>query len=673
MSLFRKIIPFTKHSTKKIFHLIEVPSTIGMCLLVIFTIIRLLELASNTKGTLGTDALHYAKGLKYDLLFAALISWALTIPSILVVNKSAQIKTVFIYILTAIIAIPTWFLSEYFLLTGTPLNQSVLIYSISDAWLIAKASVTVNSLQIIRFTTIATALILVPILIRLMRSKTPKAFAIASVALMCSPLANRRITPNISEHADNITYYQEVNKASYLTKSIIVHYGSTERLATSDFYAKSCSYQNRFAGKRFVTPSIPFVAETDTSNVLGKFFALKENAPNIVIIVVESLSRRLSGPNAQLGSFTPFLDSLASNGLFWSNFISTSERTFQALPSILASAPYGAKGFMDIEKERTYPKLLSLPQILKEHGYSSHFYYGGWSSFDHMKPFLNQNGFEFILDDKKFNPEYTRIPSSSDGFSWGYPDDALFNRALVARDSIGHTPTLEVFLTLSMHDPYSPPNTGYWISRLKNHVNKMNPNSTLRQTFRSKAIPLATMLYTDNAIRNLFKGMKQQTGYNNTIFIICGDHNIGIGSYSLIEKYTVPLIIYSPLLKEHKNFPAVSATADITPTILNLLSSKYAINLPKTTHWLGAPLDTCSTFRCNRFVPFMRVDRTINEMVYDSLFFSEDRVFAIDRNLKLTQINNTNKQKELRALLEEFILLNKFVCENDMLYPINLK
>ena len=89
----------------------------------------------------------------------------------------------------------------------------------------------------------------------------------------------------------------------------------------------------------------PLVQTQRTGNVLGEFFELKEQKPNIVFIIVEGLGRDFIGEGAEYGGFTPFLDDLTAKSLYWENCLSSTGRTFGVLPSLMGSLPFGKKRF----------------------------------------------------------------------------------------------------------------------------------------------------------------------------------------------------------------------------------------------------------------------------------------------------------------------------------------
>jgi hypothetical protein len=102
--------------------------------------------------------------------------------------------------------------------------------------------------------------------------------------------------------ADNISYFRSLHAfdAAKLSKE--------ELAAEIDFYQQHQPFQ-------FTSKEYPLLHADSSQDVLGSFFNLGPTPPNIVILVVEGLSRDFSGDKAYAGSFTPFLDSLSGTVL----------------------------------------------------------------------------------------------------------------------------------------------------------------------------------------------------------------------------------------------------------------------------------------------------------------------------------------------------------------------
>ncbi len=148
---------------------------------------------------------------------------------------------------------------------------------------------------------------------------------------------------------------------------------------------------------------MPFLRRDNTPDVLSPFFTLNREKPDIVYIVVESLGRGISGENAWSGSFTPFLDSLANHCLYWENCITTTQRSFGILPSLLGSLPNGEKGFQFGEM----PAHSSIIRLLKDNGYKTNMFYAGYYEFDNVSGFMKMQGNDY------FAPYYDECKASA--------------------------------------------------------------------------------------------------------------------------------------------------------------------------------------------------------------------------------------------------------------------
>lgn len=221
-------------------------------------------------------------------------------------------------------------------------------------------------------------------------------------------------------------------------------------LYETDIYAESyigeffSKYANAEPIEYLDDPNYPFLHKELKSDVLSPFFEPQEKTPNIVIIIVEGLGRAFSNRGAYLGNFTPYLDSLSTESLYWSNFLSNGGRTFAVLPSLLGSLPFSENGYLEMKEKM--PNQISLLNLLKKNGYKTSFYYGGNSEFDKMGMYLRMNRIDQIIDENDFPSSYKKIPASNSGFTWGYGDKELFRYYLDTRSADDAQPRLDVLL-----------------------------------------------------------------------------------------------------------------------------------------------------------------------------------------------------------------------------------
>ena len=107
------------------------------------------------------------------------------------------------------------------------------------------------------------------------------------------------------------------------------------------------SYQQLNSHFKYPYIDYPFYRKSDYQDVIGTFLNKTEDnkQPNFVFIIVESFGQCLTGVENPTISFTPFIDSLKNESLYWKNCLATTERTFGVLPAIFASTPHGKNGF----------------------------------------------------------------------------------------------------------------------------------------------------------------------------------------------------------------------------------------------------------------------------------------------------------------------------------------
>jgi uncharacterized sulfatase len=361
---------------------------------------------------------------------------------------------------------------------------------------------------------------------------------------------------------------------------------------------------------------------------------------------------------------------LAEQGLYWPNFLSTADRTFNVLPAIFGSLPPGDATFVTAENGLKTPYHLSLIRYLRENGYYTSFFYGGDPSFNNMERFLMSQGTDYIL--KTFGLEYQKI-SLNENFGWGYSDFDLFKRSFEVMDSVKKSPRLDIFMTLSLHTPFLVPNQEYYLSLVNKYMKKVRPTAIAKDDVRNYQNIFATILYTDHALKEFMDQYRKRPEFNNTIFIITGDHGmpeLNLYRFSPIERFHVPLIIYSPMLKKRRpTFYSVSSHLDITPTVLAMLHRHYGLEINSVVSWLGSGIDTNCTFRNIHILPFILNNKEIPEYLNHLYYFHPDGVSMLQPDFWQKGINDSKTRSELNQELEDFKILNIYTARQNNLIP----
>lgn len=101
----------------------------------------------------------------------------------------------------------------------------------------------------------------------------------------------------------------------------------------------------------------------------------------------------------EVKGYTPFLDSLMSEGFVFTRMYANGKRSIQALPSIWSSIPSLRKPFMLMAE--SLGKSRPLPRILRERGYSTAFFCGSERGSMGFGAYANAAGIErqFSLED----------------------------------------------------------------------------------------------------------------------------------------------------------------------------------------------------------------------------------------------------------------------------------
>lgn len=657
-------------------------SAIIACLLII-VLARLIDIAyfSFIKPIYPEHLSFQLKGLVSDLIFWAWLVMLLFITQLITLNKQKPFTVIF-YTLSLLLAIfittAQLFYYEALALLDSSLfsysfDEIVLIINTSNSWF---ASVSLISLYFVLGVWIYKKT-------RIKNHKFQLSLLIAAILLLIfiptlkTQVINYQIAKPQSKNALNkISHFLETCTEFLLSETEPIQEPLTKATITAfhisdgtDTYKRDTlvttdssleKEDNVTVEKINKWQEYPFLTDNHY-NPLKNYFKPINKQPNIVFIIIEGFGYRFLNPEGEDRKLVPFLDSLRQQSLFWTKCYSTSERTFGVLPSLLGSLPYGEKGFMELD---TKPNHNTLVSIANENNYASSFYYGGWTAFHKMEQFLNHQKIGYITN--KYPEKYAQ---DSIGSAWGFPDKTVYKNAL---DHINTTskPRLDVFLTLSTHGPFNFQGIDTYKNTVQEIAKSFKDQSLANQVNASKEL-FATVNYADQSVKFLFQELKKRPDYNNTIFIITGDHVLHEGGYSTaLEMYHVPLVIYSPLLKTAATFKGITSHLDVPSSLINLLSHKNLLKTPEMNHWIGDGLNVSKTFNATRFIPFMQNSREINECLYNNYYLNNNHLFKVSSNNELTETKDAKMLKKVKNELAKFKSLNDYVCANDRLLPL---
>jgi phosphoglycerol transferase MdoB-like AlkP superfamily enzyme len=558
----------------------------------------------------------------------------------------------------------------YFNASLLPLGADLYGYSAADIKQTLGASGGINFLSIVIFIVfigvIAVALRFFPGKIKLSVNGAVGLLILSSVLMFTNPSVN---AGNLGSEFDNSLV---INKLNFFYTSSIKHFFPAEEEV--DIYADN--YIGDYAGNKNKAERFNYVDETNypflhtdsSRDVLSPFFKPLSTPPNIVIILVEGLGRAFTNDGAYLGNFTPFIDSLSNKSLYWQNFLSEGGRTFAVLPSLLGSLPFAKNGFLEMDSQM--PPHISLLSLLKYNGYHTSFYYGGDAGFDNMALFLKINKTDEINDEKTFPRGYQKLPATN-GFSWGYNDKELFRHYFSTRPvQPAQSPQLSVILTVATHDPFKLNEQDTYLKRFEQRMTGLGFDEEKKNKYRNYQYQYASILYLDDALRSFFASYSKRSDYDKTIFLITGDHRMPeIPMSDKIDRYHVPLIIYSPMLKRTSQMASVSTHFDISPSLIAYLKHNFKLKGPSLVSFVGQGLDTSVSFQNLHQYPLMQTKNDMLDFVMDDYHLNGENLYKINRDLGEEPVTDNNKLNQLKSAFDQFKKRNTQLINGAKLIP----
>lgn len=625
---------------------------LNMSLFVVFVLLRIYEfLAISNEHAMPENSLRLIfQAMGYDVVLLMLFSGLLLIPYLLLSLMHQRAGTLFFGAVALFFVTLDIALLQYFFVTFVPLGTDLFGYSLKDIQLTISSSGGFSLLTIVPFL-VGVGLVWAVLAFSARITLRRYVSGVYLAAMILSFIVTDGLTPSASKFKHESEHALVNNKVGF-------------------FVAKTWTYltSSSQVGQWTPTEEYPLLHDVAYEDVLGPFFTMGSAKPNLVFIIVEGLGRSFVGEGAPLGGFTPFLDSLSTQSLYWENFLSTSGRTFAVLPSMFGSLPFAEKGFLELGDRM--PPHLSLIKILGQQGYSTSYYYGGNANFDLQDVFLERQKLDFLLDEYHFGAKYQKQDPDAGGFSWGYADGDLFKRSLEVINERKKDPRLDIYMTISTHEPFLPPHKEYYSHEFDRRLSMLSADPGKQEFYRKYRQEFSSLLYLDDAIRYLIDEYKQRSENDHTIFFITGDHRIiPIPTETKIDRYHVPLMIVSKMLKHPQKFSSVSSHADVTPTLLAFLQKNYGLSAPTRAHWLGTGIDTSVGFQNRHSRALMRTKEELVDYLDRDYYLADKQLFRLLPGLDLQESQDQDIRLGLQKKLDEFRQINAYVCSQGKIYP----
>ena len=281
------------------------------------------------------------------------------------------------------------------------------------------------------------------------------------------------------------------------------------------------------------------------------FDTLPQNKPNVVIILMESMSAAKMKRHGNKQNLTPFLDSLSDQSIYFENFYTDGKHTYNGIFATLFSYPTIFRQH-PMKQIRRYN---GISETLKKHDYHSIYFTTHDGQFDNIEGFLMGNGFDQVISQNDY--PYQEVKTAL-----GVPDDYMLSYSIPILNKLAEKdqPFLSVFMTASDHGPYYIP-----------------------EYFTPKAEDIKDQIvqYADWSLKQFVEASSKQSWFNNTIFVFLADHGAAVRTdYDIpLDFHHSPLIFYAPgLLDSTYSVNKIGGQIDVFPSILGLLELPYVNN-----------------------------------------------------------------------------------------------
>lgn len=597
---------------------------------------------------------YFFYGVGFDFLFVLNIAGFLLIPFLLLFFLHRHLGIGFYTVTSAIIVIITSILSFSFIFLNSPVTWS--IYSMDTFKLsgIFRETGLLSFVMMIILLMICGAMIWLLFRFHLKRYLYILFFSISFLSIFFYDAMFPKGKYFYVEHNMNIT----INKLNYLihnwketrNKEYIDDYTySNIRLETSGDHFSESSFES-------VSSVYPFMRKITKTDDIGQFFENQTTPPNFIFIICENMGRSASGNNAYLGSYTPQLDKLARQSVYFNYFLSTSAKAFNSIPSIFASVPYGNEGFMALQPD--IPHHFSLLNILAENNYQTAYFSGANSYFKYTQNFFKANKVHTInmpeLNGQK--QELSNLVNNS-GITI-LDDNTVFNNYLNWIKTQSTAPFSHIIYLSSINSPELFPDIDSYQEAFLNSSVKSNIDFN-KDKFKST---FAAIMAEDDAIGRFISNFNKLEQSKNTIIIITGTNGLSkIPNRNRISKYHVPLLIYSPLIKQAVEINALSSHLDITPSLINYLQKYYHLKIPEMVNWMGSGLSLSPEMSNVHSFALMRNKNILSDYIHGMYLLSDAQVFKIEKYFNLSHMPNEENLEFLHGKLQTFIQYNNYI------------
>ena len=403
--------------------------------------------------------------------------------------------------------------------------------------------------------------------------------------------------------------------------------------------------------KTIGAPTMELRFEMDEKEAALQFKREKSNLANeqfrpmnVVVVILESFSAEYSSLLSGKVGYTPFLDSLMLQGLYFSHAYANAKKSIDGIPAVTSSIP-ALMPVSYITSPYSANRITSIAGLLAEEGYSTAFFHGGNNGT------MGFDNYSRISGHQKYFGRTEYGSKDYDG-NWGVYDEPFYEFT-VKECSKMKQPFAITFFSLSSHHPYSIP------EKLKNR-------------FPKGKLPIHESIgYADYSLRAFFEAASKQPWYNNTLFVLTADHTgpAEHPEYSTRNgAFKIPMVFFKPDGSLKGNSKRTVQQSDIMPSVLDYLGYKknwmdFGTSVFDSTSIGIAVNSTGDLFQIVRNDTILQFDGMRSVALYS---------LSSDPLMKNNLIESTKSTRnELELLIKSYLIQFQSAMRNNNLRPSN--
>lgn len=298
---------------------------------------------------------------------------------------------------------------------------------------------------------------------------------------------------------------------------------------------------------------------------------VEKDRPNVVFFIMESFAAYKTGILGHPMNPTPHFDALAKQSLVFNRFYVPCEGTARSIFGYISGVP-------DVTRHKTSsrnPLIVDQNTVVNAFtDYDKFYFIGGSANWGNIRGIISHNipGIE-LIEEGMFHHSRTDV--------WGIADLHLFEEAFerLSNRPEGSKPFFAFIQSAGFHRPYTIP-----VERGDFQIENLSEEQLKHSGFISND-EYNSMRFADYSLGRFFELAKKSNFYDNTIFVIVGDHGLPddgadhvptAEKIHLLSRFHVPLVLHSPKYWPKGQINTTVATSpDVLPTLAGLAGRPF--------------------------------------------------------------------------------------------------